>query len=82
MIANYPGIVDPASGSTVTIMGTSTSGGWWNDWGKCAFGTAGGAILGGLTGAAAGSSVPALGTGAGAIIGAIGGGLAGAAASC
>lgn len=57
---------------------------------KCALGTLGGyysgAVVGGGTGAAAGSIVPGLGTVAGgvggAIAGAIGGGMTGAAASC
>lgn len=52
--------------------------GWW----KCLAGVTGGAILGGLTGAAAGSVLPALGTTAGGVIGAIGGALAGAGSSC
>lgn len=56
--------------------------GWWEDWGKCAAGTIGGAGLGALGGAAAGSAVPVLGTTAGGIIGGISGGLSGAAASC
>jgi hypothetical protein len=48
--------------------------GWWQSWGKCAAGTTGGAILGGLSGAGLGP--------VGAGLGAVGGGLAGAAASC
>lgn len=54
----------------------------WNDWGKCAAGTVGGAGLGALAGAGTGSVIPALGTTAGAIAGGISGGLSGAAASC
>ena len=49
---------------------------------RCAAGVVGGAILGGLTGAAAGSVIPAIGTTAGGVWGAIGGGLTGAAAAC
>lgn len=49
---------------------------------NCAAGILGGAILGGLTGAAAGSVVPFLGTTAGGIWGIIGGGLSGGAAAC
>jgi len=56
--------------------------GWWSSWGKCVAGTTGGAIMGGLTGAGVGSTVPAIGTGTGAAVGAVGGGLSGAAASC
>lgn len=52
--------------------------GWW----KCVAGVTGGAILGGLTGAAAGSVIPALGTTAGGVVGAIGGALAGAGSAC
>ncbi|MFL5901593.1 MAG: hypothetical protein ACJ75S_10405, partial [Solirubrobacterales bacterium] len=59
-----------------------TTGETYDSWWKCAAGVAGGAILGGLTGAAAGSVLPGLGTTAGGIIGAIGGGLAGAGSSC
>lgn len=56
---------------------------WWDRWGKCAAGTIGGAIAGGLSGCAV-SAVPTAGFGcpAGAIVGAIGGGLTGAASSC
>ncbi|HEK22317.1 MULTISPECIES: hypothetical protein [unclassified Mucilaginibacter] len=57
-------------------------GGWWSSWGKCAAGIVGGAGIGGLGGAAAGSAVPVLGTGAGAVVGVIAGGLSGAAAAC
>ncbi len=53
-------------------------GGSW----QCAAGIVGGAIIGGLGGAAAGSAVPFLGTVAGGIWGIVGGGLSGAAASC
>lgn len=56
--------------------------GWWDDWGKCAAGTIGGVLTGGLAGAGVGSVVPIIGTTAGGIVGAIGGGLTGAAASC
>jgi len=56
--------------------------GWWSCWGKCVAGIAGGAITGGLGGAAVGSVVPVLGTGWGAALGAIGGGLTGAATFC
>ena len=53
-------------------------GGTW----KCAAGTLGGAILGGLAGAAAGSVVPVLGTFWGGVAGIVGGALSGGAASC
>lgn len=56
--------------------------GWWSCWGKCVAGIAGGAITGGLGGAAAGSVIPILGTGWGGLLGAIGGGLTGAATFC
>jgi len=49
---------------------------------KCAAGTLGGAILGGLAGAAAGSVVPVLGTFWGGVAGIVGGALSGGAASC
>lgn len=49
---------------------------------QCVLGTVGGAGMGGLTGAAAGSAVPAIGTLAGGVAGAIFGGAVGAAASC
>ena len=49
---------------------------------QCAAGIVGGAIVGGLGGAAAGSVVPWLGTIAGGIWGIVGGGLSGAAATC
>ena len=63
---------------------------WWNSWGKCAAGIAGGAITGattlGLAGAVAGTALPGVGTVTagtiGAIGGAIGGALTGAAAAC
>jgi len=55
---------------------------WWDDWGKCAAGTIGGVLTGGLGGAAIGSAVPVVGTITGGVVGAIGGGLTGAAAAC
>ena len=55
---------------------------WWCRWGKCAAGILGGAGLGALDGAAAGSILPGLGTVAGGIIGGIAGGLVGGAAAC
>lgn len=57
-------------------------GSWWTSWGKCAAGTVGGILTGGLGGAGIGSAVPVIGTGVGAVVGAIGGGLTGAAAAC
>lgn len=63
---------------------------WWQNWGKCVAGTAGGAITAGGTGAGTGAGVGVAGgpwgAGAGAIggaaIGGVGGGLTGAAAAC
>lgn len=56
---------------------------WWDRWGKCAAGTIGGAITGGLSGCAV-SAVPTAGFGcpAGATVGAIWGALTGAATFC
>lgn len=65
--------------------------GWWQRWGKCAAGTLGSALTGGLGGCGGGAAVaaiPTLGVGAapacigGAIVGGIAGGLTGAAAFC
>ncbi len=49
--------------------------GWWEEWGKCAAGTVGEGILGGLGGFGVGGVV-------GAVIGVIGGALHGASSSC
>ncbi len=54
----------------------------WPKWLRCAAGIVGGALLGGLEGASAGSVVPVIGTVGGGIIGIIGGGLVGGAAAC
>lgn len=48
---------------------------FWNKYGKPLAAITGGAALGALTGAAAGSTIPGIGTVAGGVIGAIGGGL-------
>lgn len=64
--------------------------GWWDDWGRCAAGTAGGTGTGAIAGAGTGAGIGAAGgpwgVGAGAIgggiVGGISGGLTGAAASC
>ncbi|MCE4966471.1 hypothetical protein BU679_02345 [Staphylococcus chromogenes] len=61
---------------------TTTQTRGWKEGLKCGLGTAGGAGLGGLTGASAGSVVPAIGTAGGGVIGAVSGGMSGAAASC
>ena len=68
--------------SSTQFIGFKNTLNWWSSWGKCAAGIVGGAIIGGLTGAAAASVIPGLGTTAGCIIGGIGGGLSGAAAAC
>jgi hypothetical protein len=65
--------------------------GWWSDWGKCAAGILGGAVVTGATlglgGAVVGTvALPVVGTVSGAVVGAvagaIGGGLTGAAEYC
>lgn len=59
-----------------------TTFGWWDSWGKCAAGTAGGAGTGALGGAGVGSAVPVIGTTIGGVIGGVSGALTGAAAAC
>ncbi|WP_415973552.1 hypothetical protein [Rhodococcus sp. 077-4] len=71
-------VIDPAKSSPEPAPGTETQEGFF----QCALGTAGGAGLGGLTGAGVGSTVPVLGTGIGGIIGGVSGAATGAAASC
>ena len=57
--------------------------GWWEQWGRCAAGTIGGAGLGALTGCGVGV-VAAVGVGcsAGAVIGGVSGALKGASSTC
>jgi len=69
-------------GNNQDLISTDQKAGWWSSWGKCAASIVGGAAIGGLGGAAAGSVVPGIGTVAGGIVGVIGGGLSGAGAGC
>lgn len=59
----------------------SKGGGWWDSWGKCAAGTLGGAMMGGLAGAAV-TSPTVIGVPVGTAVGVVGGALSGAAAAC
>lgn len=56
----------------VLEMAAIEGGGWWQNWGRCLFGTVGGILLGGLAGGALGLV----------LVGVVGGGLSGAAAGC
>jgi hypothetical protein len=83
MLAVIDGVYTTGSISNDLILRSGVaSNGWWESWGRCAAGVAGGALVGGLGGGAAGSVIPGIGTTAGLILGTIGGGLSGAAASC
>ena len=65
-----------------TQLGDKTSYHWWNAI-KCAAGTVGGAVLGGLAGAAVGTvTLPLIGTVSGSAVGFWGGALSGIAVAC
>jgi hypothetical protein len=66
-----------ADGLAMQTLGVEAFSFW-----RCAAGVIGGAVLGGLNGAAAGSVIPGVGTTAGGVVGAVAGGLVGASASC
>jgi hypothetical protein len=67
-ISNQGGPIGPVGPASSALPG----------WVRCALASAGGALVGGLGGAAAGSVVPVIGTVAGGVIGIIGGGIGGA----